>query len=445
MSETIKISKGLALKLQGEAIGNATDTTTKIFGVVPDDFPGWKWRLKVKEGDNIAKGAVLLTDKSEHGICITAPISGKIIEIKRGERRKIEAIVIERDNSDDQIDFSTATKASDREQIIKTLCDSGLWAMMRQRPYDFIPDPQISPRDIFVTTFDSAPLAEPMITAAMRQNLHDGVGILRKLTDGNIYIGINSDSNINSDIARVYEFVGPHPAGNVGVQIANIKPVNKKEVVWALDARTVVRIGELFKTGNLDTTAEVAITGPEAVNPTIVYTTIGAQLSTLLEGHVHNADEDRVISGNVLTGWKSEIDNDFLRLPYRQISIIKEGDKADEFMGWATISPKKFSVKHSFPAFLRGLKRPFNFDARIKGGRRAMILSGEYDKVFPFDIYPEFLIKAILAGDIDKMEQLGIYEVAPEDFALPEFVDTSKIELQHIVREGLKKLHDEVE
>ena len=450
MSETVKISKGLNIKLKGEAKERKTDTLTDTVGMVPDDFPGWKWRLLVKEGDTVLKGTALLTDKNERGINIVAPIEGTVEKVIRGERRKIEAIVIKANGAvtktlpvEKELPFEIVE--TQRDTIIRTLLSSGLWAMMRQRPYDYVPDPAVAPRDIFITAFDSAPLAPALITPEMREALQSGIRILSKLTDGKVFLGVSPDNNFNSDIARVFEFEGPHPAGNVGVQIANIKPVNKKETVWALDARLAVRIGRLFSDKSLDMDAEVAITGPEAIDPAIVTTIVGAKLSTLLEGHVADVEEDRIISGNVLTGWKSNVEEDFLRWPYRQVTIIKEGDKADEFMGWASLNPSKYSVKKSFPAFLLGLKRPFNFDARIKGGKRAMILSGEYDKVFPFDIYPEFLIKAILAKDIDKMEQLGIYEVAPEDFALPEFVDTSKNELQQIVRDGLKYLHDEVE
>lgn len=445
MSETIKIKKGLDIRLNGGVEGETMSLpATGLFGIVPDDFPGWKWRLLVKEGENVSKGTSLLTDKTGRGICIVSPVSGKIEKVVRGERRKIEAIVIEADGKQTQAELPKPAAPS-REEAVKALCTSGLWALMRQRPYDYVPDPEVVPRDIFITAFDSAPLAAPMIKSKMRDNLQAGIKVLATLTDGNVFLGVSPESNFNTDAARVYEFTGPHPAGNVGVQIANIKPVNKKETVWALDARTVVRIGALFTSSTLDTDAEVAITGPEAVNPVIVSTVAGIKLSTLLKGHIADPADDRIISGNVLSGWKSSPEEDFLRWPYRQVTIIKEGDNADEFMGWASISPSKYSVKHSFPAFLRGLKRPFRFDARIKGGHRAMILSGEYDKVFPFDIYPEFLIKAILAKDIDRMEQLGIYEVAPEDFALPEFVDTSKTELQKIVREGLKYLHNEVE
>jgi Na+-transporting NADH:ubiquinone oxidoreductase subunit A len=309
-----------------------------------------------------------------------------------------------------------------------------------------VPRPDVVPRDIFITAFDSAPLAVDIISPTDKNYLEEGIRQLAKLTDGTVYLGARFGSGISVAGAEVVEFQGPHPVGNVGVQIANIKPVNKGEVVWALDARAVVRIGKLFVDKTLDTTAEVAITGPEIEKPQVVKTTIGVALDTLLKGKLKSSQTtQRIISGNVLTGYKATLDADFLRYPYRQVTAIQEGETTDEFMGWASLSPKKFSVKHSFPAFLRGLKKPFDFDARVKGGVRAMIVSGEYDKVFPMDIYPEYLLKAIIANDIDKMEKLGIYEVAPEDFALAEFVDTSKIELQHIVKEGLARLRKELE
>lgn len=258
-----------------------------------------------------------------------------------------------------------------------------------------------------------------------------------------MYLGIRPGSGITSKSAEVYEFDGPHPAGNVGVQIAAVKPVNKGETVWTLDAATAARIGMLCADGILNYHTVVAVTGEGVNDPHLVKTTMGASIDTLIGGMLKTGQSLRIISGNVLTGVRVHT-NGFLRYPYRQITVIEEGDHADEFMGWASLDPGKFSVKRSFPAFLRGLSKPYKFDSRIKGGHRAMILSGEYDKVFPFDIYPEYLLKAIIAGDIDRMEKLGIYEVAPEDFALPEFVDTSKIELQKIVREGLDNLRKEL-
>lgn len=440
MANHIKIKKGLDIPLQGKASGTtADDRESALFAITPDDFPGCTWKAVVKAGDSVAHGSPLLIDKASGTITLTSPVDGTVKEIHRGERRKIEFVSVEKGVCTDKADFNTSTE---REQIRTTLQASGLWAMMRQRPFDIVPEAESTPRDIFVTAFDSAPLAPTILEDSLASYLEKGLEILKRLTDGYVYLGVRAGSGITSRVAEVYEFEGPHPAGNVGTQIAAIDPVNKGETVWTLDAETAARIGKLYTDGNLDFSTVVAVTGPEAKSPHSVRTIIGASLKTLLKGAVAGNDT-RIISGNVLTGVKETADG-FLRYPYRQITLIQEGEHADEFMGWASMNPRKFSVKHTFPAFLRGLTKPYDFDSRIKGGHRAMILSGEYDKVFPMDIYPEYLLKAILAGDIDKMEKLGIYEVAPEDFALPEFVDTSKNELQKIVREGLDNLRKEL-
>ena len=308
-----------------------------------------------------------------------------------------------------------------------------------------MPDPAVAPRDIFVTAFDSSPLAGPLISPQMQELHEKGLEVLARLTDGNVFLSVPYDSSLTSKAAKVYEFQGPHPAGNAGVQINKIKPVNRGETVWTLDSRTVVRIGTLFATGHIDSAAEVCLCGDMAQRPQYVDTRVGCSLRTLLAGGIKTGEGNvRTISGNVLTGIKEDPASGFLRYPYRQITLIAEGDKADEFMGWASLKPDHFSVKRSFPSFMLGKRGRYKFDSRLRGGQRAMILSGEMDKVFPMDIYPEFLLKAIMAGDIEKMEQLGIYEVAPEDFALPEFVDTSKEPLQQIVRDGLDKLRQEL-
>ena len=241
----------------------------------------------------------------------------------------------------------------------------------------------------------------------------------------------------------VTNFVGPHPAGNTGVQAANTKPVNKGETVWTMDIVTLARIGELFTTGKVSHDTVVAITGEMVQQPRYISTVMGADLETVLKNEWTNVAQSRIISGNVLTGDKVEADQ-WLRAPYRHITIIPENSKPDEFMGWASINPDRFSIYRTFTTWLRGLKNPVSMDSRIKGGERAIVRTGEYDAMLPMDIYGEFLIKAIISGDIDKMEQLGIYEIAPEDFALAEFADTSKLELQRIVREGLDKLRAEM-
>ena len=442
MGDLIKIKKGLDIPLEGKAADRTeTDQLTDLFAICPDDYPGPVWKCVVKEGDKILVGAPLLIDKLGNEIALTSPTDGTVQEIKRGERRHIEYISIKKNSA-----TVTKTDLSDiksKEGIRILLKKTGLWALMRQRPYDIVPENDSEPRDIFVTAFDTAPLAGELLDADLSPWLEKGLETLAKLTDGKVYLNKRAGSPLTSKAAVVTEFEGPHPAGNVGTQIAAIKPVNKGEVVWTLDAASAARIGKLMATGETDYRTHVAVTGPEVENPHYVDTLIGASIESLLHSFTLKDKNLRVISGNVLTGIKVS-KSGFLHFPYRQITVISEGEDADEFMGWASMNPKKYSVKRTFPAFLRGLSKPFDFDARIKGGRRAMILSGEYDKVFPFDIYPEYLLKSIISGDIDRMEKLGIYEVAPEDFALPEFVDTSKMELQKIVREGLDKLRKEL-
>lgn len=441
MSKIIRIKKGLNIPLEGAAADRVTvDDRSVLFGITPDDFPGYTWKTAVKAGDMVKAGDPLLFAKEDGRLCLTSPVAGVVADIHRGERRKIEYVSVEKSDEQTAHDFGKATDADSR---METLMRSGLFAMMRQRPFDTVPFVNVAPRDIFVTAFDTAPLAVGMMSESVSRWLEAGLKALASFTTGKVYLSVPAGSGIKSSAAEVYEFEGPHPAGNVGTQIAAIRPVNKGESVWTLDAVTAARIGCLFETGKVDYTARVALTGADIRDPHIVVTKIGASLSTLLAGQIDGQKGVRLISGNVLTGVRVQTSTGFLRYPYRQITAIDEGNDADEFMGWASMNPKKYSVKRTFPAFLRGLSKPFSFDARVKGGHRAMIMSGEYDKVFPMDIYPEYLIKAIMAKDIERMEQLGIYEVAPEDFALAEFVDTSKIELQKLVRDGLDYLRKE--
>lgn len=448
MRRSVSLKKGLNLNLQG---GLRSETPVAIplpahVALIPDDFPGFVPKLDVAEGDRVEVGSPLLHDKNDSRIKLVAPAAGTVEAVVRGARRKIERVVIKLDPSVSQTAVKSAPFAdASAESVTEALMASGLWAMMRRRPYDIVPLPADRPRSIMVTAMDTAPLAptlEFMVEGRMA-DIEAGVGVLSRLTDGHIYIGIEKGSSI-PDIkgAEIVEFPRLHPAGNAGVQIAAIESVNKGEVVWTLDIVTLARIGHLALTGEPDWSAFVAVTGSEVSDPRMEKTVVGASLSTVLEDEL-KADgcHQRIISGNVLTGVRESIDG-YLRYPYRQVTVIPEGDDADEFMGWASMSPSKMSVSPSFIG--RFLGRKFAPDARINGGRRAMIMSGEYDKVFPMDILPEYLIKAILAKDIDRMEALGIYEVAPEDFALAEYVDPSKLELQKIVREGLDYLRSEV-
>ncbi|MDE6650519.1 MAG: NADH:ubiquinone reductase (Na(+)-transporting) subunit A [Muribaculaceae bacterium] len=432
MAREIYIKKGLDIPLEGKAEGKPEPIKAELVGICPDDFPGYTWKCDVKPGDPVSKGSALFHAKEDEAIKLVSPSAGTVEEIRRGERRKILAVTVKTEEG-------VAMPAAG-DSLADKLKSSGLWAMMRQRPYDVVPATDAAPRDIFVTAFDSSPLAGNVIPSHIAEYLEPGLEALKSLTKGTVYLAVRPGQGLRSKVAKILDMNGPHPAGNASVQIAAVAPVNKGETVWTIDAGTVARIGMLVKKGACDYRAEIAITGPAAVKPKKVVTEIGASLKEILKGELKENESLRIISGNVLTGVKESPEDGFLRFPYRQITIIEEGDHADEFMGWASMNPKKFSIKRTFPAFLRGLEKPFNFDARIKGGHRAMILSGELDKVFPFDIYPEYLIKAMMAGDFDKMEKLGIYEVAPEDFALPEFVDTSKQELQKLTRESLERL-----
>ncbi len=438
---TVRLKKGFDIRLLGGITDNTVGDTTapQSVAVVPDDFHGIIPRMEKKEGEHVAAGEPIYHDKNHEAIKVVAPVSGTIKEVRRGERRHIDAIIIAPDGNGDSV---THNIMGDAEQV---LMQSGLWVMMRQRPYDVVPSPGVRPRDVFVTAFDSAPLAPDLdvVMGDKRQFIAKGVDVLSGLTDGKVYIGVRDGQSIEAPGAVVTTFEGPHPAGNVGVQAANTAPVNKGDVVWTMDIVTLARIGELFTTGKVNHQTVVAITGEMVQQPRYVKTVMGADLQTVLKHETTNVAQSRIICGNVLTGLKVEADQ-WLRAPYRHITIIPENNHPDEFMGWASFNPNRFSIYRTFTTWLGGLGKARSFDSRIKGGERAIVRTGEYDAMLPMDIYGEFLIKAIISGDIDKMEQLGIYEIAPEDFALAEFADTSKLELQRIVRQGLDKLRAEM-
>ena len=445
MTGRITLKKGLDIRIDGKAEKPADVSTLrairgKSFAMIPDDYAGLTPKLDVKEGEKVLAGAPLFHDKANPDICIVSPVTGTIAEIVRGERRKLLRVVI---SPTDDTEAMTHHIPSDDTGIKTVLQRSGLWAMMRQRPFDIIPS-DTTPRDIFVTAFDSAPLSPDLsvFTDGEEKALQAGIDALNKLTSGTVHIGTNRPlPHLNG--ANITEFCGPHPAGLPGVQAANIAPVNKGETIWTLDIVTLWRIGRLMLSGIVPMQTYVAITGSEISSPQYIRTTIGADLASLLSGMLKNtAHNRRIISGNVLCGIKESPDG-YLHSPFRHITVIPEGNDVDELMGWASLSPRKMSVSRSFPGhFLRN--RLFKPDARIHGGRRAMIVAGEYDRVLPMDILTEYLLKAIISRDIDKMEVLGIYEIAPEDLALCEYVDTSKLEIQRIIREGLDYLYHEL-
>lgn len=446
MNHKLSITKGMDLKIEGKAESTAVASVVKptLAAIVPDDFPGFKPKTEVKEGDAVASGAPLMHDKDDDQIKLVSPVSGTVKEIVRGERRKIERIVIQ--PSDAAYSAPAQLPGDSPEEIKIFLKRTGLWAMMRQRPYDIVPLSKAAPRDIFVTAIDSAPLAiDPAEYLANKTaDLEAGVAMLSKLTSGKVYIARRDGSSL-PDIkgADMIDVSGPHPSGNVGTHIANIAPVNKGETVWTMDATTLWRIGVAASTGVAPATVFVTVAGSEVKTPQVVETVAGCDISSIVSGNLKQSDaHQRIISGNVLVGAKVGIDG-FLRYPYRQVTVIPEGDDVDEFMGWASLSPKKMSRSRTFLSGIFG--GTFKPDARLNGSKRAFIMSGEYERYMPMDIMAEYLLKAIIGRDIDQMEKLGIYEVAPEDFALGEYADTSKIEAQKIVREGLDYLRKELE
>ncbi len=448
MTNGIKIKKGLYLPLEGGITDALTYTKVPVgrAAIIPDDFIGIIPRPEVHEGDTVLAGAPLYHSKDDERIKVVSPLNGVVKGIVRGERRKILRFEIEKTGDEPQ-HFNVADAMSSPEKARELLLQSGLWALMRQRPYDIVPAADAKFRDIFVTCFDSAPLASNRVelSETEKRMIQKGIDLLKLLTDGKIYLGKRPEQFLSGITnAELINLTGPHPAGNVGTLIGLTKPVNKGETVLCLHIAVLFRIGYLLENGYLSNVTHVAVTGSEIEKPCMIQTVIGAPIADILNGHLKKADHHiRIISGNVLTGKKVDMDG-YLRLPYDHITVIPEGDDVDEFMGWASLSSDKLSTNPTFPGAMK-LKRLFNPDARLNGGRRAMIMSGQYDKVIPLDIMPEYLIKAILARDIDRMEQLGIYEVAPEDFALAEYVDTSKLELQKIVREGLDYLRKELE
>ncbi|MDE6802906.1 MAG: Na(+)-translocating NADH-quinone reductase subunit A, partial [Muribaculaceae bacterium] len=419
--------------------------TPKTIALIPDDFPGLTLKPVVKEGDSVKGGQAVLADKRHPEIVLTSPAGGKIKAIVRGERRKLLRIEITPDASATSFNIPLTTSA-DAGGVKSALQSSGLWSMIRQRPYDIVAEPDKEPRDIYITTLDTAPLAGNFdaVLAKNSDLLEAGVAALQKLTKGKVYVARREGSPI-PDIkgAEMVNVGGPHPSGNPGVIIANTHPVNKGETVWTMDGLTLLRIGQLLSQNLLSFETTIVLTGSEVENPGYIKTAIGADIESLTTGRiVKTGEHKRFISGNVFTGDNVGPDG-YLRNPYRQITVIPEGDDVTEFMGWASISPKKMSVSRSFPGHF--LHKLFNPDARLLGGRRAMIMSGEYDKVVPMDIMTEYLVKAILSRNIEQMEALGIYEIAPEDVAVAEYVCTSKMPLQSIIREGLEYLRKELE
>ena len=445
MANVIKLHKGLNINLKGRAAEQKIQLKSNgKYALMPDDFEGVTPKVVVKEGDKVQAGDALFVNKQYPEVKFASPVSGTVSAVVRGERRKVLCVKVDADAQQSFVDFGKKDVAKlDGKAVIDALLEAGIFGYVNQLPYAVSTNPSVMPKAIFVSALRDKPLAADFEFEVKGQEADFQTGITALSKIAKTYLGVGVGSALeNVKDAEVNIFDGKCPAGNVGVQVNHIDPVNKGEVVWTIGDPTVVLfIGRLFNTGKVDLRRTVALCGSEIKNPAYVDMLVGEELSTLLSNSYDAQKSVRIINGNVLTG-KTTTKEGFLGAHSSEITVIPEGNDADEVLGWILPRFNQFSVSRSYFSWLCG-KKSYALDARIKGGERHMIMSGEYDKVLPMDIYGEYLIKAISTGDIDRQEALGIYEVSPEDFALAEFVDSSKLELQRIVREGLNVLRKE--
>jgi Na+-transporting NADH:ubiquinone oxidoreductase subunit A len=449
MSKVIRLRKGLNIKLAGKAEKILLpETPVTRYGVRFADFPGLTARLEVKEGSAVSAGSALFHDKSFPEIKYVSPVSGVVKEVIRGDKRQLTEIVIDQEGNE-KIDFEAADPLKlSREEVTAKIMSAGLWPVLRQRPYHIVARPGVVPKAIFISMFDTAPLAPDLdfIMANTHGNhLQTGINALSRLTDGKIHISFEAEGSRVAELKNLRDvefhyFTGSHPAGNVGVQIHHIDPVGKGETVWTIDIQDVVALGRLFGTGFPDREKIIALAGPGVLHPKYHRIRPGASVDGILKSNLRD-DHQRVISGNVLTGKKIAPDGSF-GFYDDMISVMPEGDHS-EFLGWASPGFTKYSYWRTFLSKLLP-KTEYVLDTNVHGGQRAFVVTGHYENVLPMDIYPVHLIKAILAEDVELMENLGIYEVAEEDFALCEYIDPSKSEIQDIIRNGINLMIKEM-
>jgi len=452
MAEVIKIKKGLDIKMNGQAEKIYVKAPrAKTYAIKPGDWHGLTPKIIPKLCDEVKVGTPIFYDKYNPEVMFCSPVSGILSSINRGERRRIVEVVIENDGKDTAESFLQGDPAEmKREQIVENLLNSGLWPTIRQRPYTTIAKTDGKPKSIFISAFDTSPLA-PDFDFLLKDSEEDfqwGVNALKQLTEGKVHLNLDGrypSIRTLSDIkgVEINRFKGPHPAGNVGIQISRLDPINKGDVVWVVQPQDVVAIGRLFKTGLYDPSVVVALTGARVEKPQYYKAIRGMAIAPLLEKQLKEGD-NRVISGSVLNGRTIDSETGYVGFLDSQLTVIPEGNYYELF-GWMMPGFKKLSVARSFASTWLTPKRKFDLDTNFHGGQRAFVMTGEYEKVLPMDIYPMQLLKAILVNDIDKMEQLGIYELDEEDMALCEFVCTSKTPVTQILRDGLKAMRKEME
>jgi Na+-transporting NADH:ubiquinone oxidoreductase subunit A len=449
MSHTIKLNKGFDINLSGKAEKKIAECDRpETFALKPTDFIGiLRPKLLVNVGDTVKAGTPLLFCKMMEEVKYCSPVSGEIVEIKRGEKRKLLEIIILADKeivSEEFKKFSASEISKiDKKEAADRMLSGGVWPNIIQRPYGVVANPEETPKSIFISVFDTNPLAADVefTLQGQQNNFQAGIDILSKFTSGKIQIGKNGNSNGTSMFsgiknAEINNISGMHPAGNVGVQIHHIDPIAKGDLVWTVSAYGVAQIGKLFLEGKYDASKIIAMAGSEVNKPQYYKTYTGACINKFVKQNVSNQDV-RFVSGNVLTGERIKSEG-YLGFYHQQLTVIPEG-RHSEFLGWILPTTKKLSFHRAFGllSFLNGKNKEYVIDTNLKGEHRAFVQTGVFERVTPMDILPTYLIKAILAEDYDDMESLGIYEMIEEDIALCEFVDVSKNNLQQILRNGL--------
>lgn len=449
MGKFIRLRKGFDINLSGKSAPKVVEPeTADTYVIKPTDFNGlYMPKPLVKAGDAVKAGTPLFQDKRFGNVNYASPVSGEVVEVKRGEKRKLLEVKI---LADRKMEYETFKRYSISEianlsaqEIKEQLVRSGVWPNFIQRPFGVVADPDVTPKSIHISAFDSSPLAPDygILFKGQDHLFQVGVDILRKLTAGPVNVNVHSTTEISTTFSQVKgaelnKFAGPHPAGCVGVQIHHIDPVNKGDIVWTIGPFGVIQIGKLFTNGIYDASRIINVAGPEVKTPQYYKVHTGAAISKIVKGNL-NSDHVRFISGNVLTGTRIGEDG-HLGFFDHQLTVLKEGDY-HEFLGWILPTTRKVSIQRSFGllSFLLPNKE-FSLDTNMHGEPRAFVQTGVFERVVPMDILPTHLIKSILAEDIDEMEELGIYEVIEEDLALCEFVDVSKHNIQEILREGIE-------
>jgi len=449
MSNDIKIKSGLTINLKGAAENIVKKAAfPKSISLNPADFHLITPKMVVKIGDHVNAGDVVFYSKNNQEVKFCSPVSGNVKDIVRGEKRKIIEIIIDVDSSQKSKKFITSKFENfKRDDIIASLLESGCWPFINQRPYDIIANPSDTPKSIFISTFNTAPISADIqiILDDQKNEFTTGIKVLRKLTDGNLNICVekNNQTFIN-DIKDViiHNVSGPHPAGNVGVQIHHIDPISSGDKVWTIDPEDVAIIGRFFLTGNYNPLRTIAVSGPPVKHPQYYKTIAGSKLSVIINDAGVSDGLLRYINGDVLSGRSVEKDN-YLGFYNNTFSVLREGNHYNMF-GWIPfINNKVPSIYKTSFSWLFPNKK-YDLDTNMNGEERAFVVTGEMERVFPMDILPMQLLKECMIGDIEKMENLGIYEVAPEDFSLIDYSSSSKIEAQYIIRKGLDLMISEV-